>query len=482
MSLSHALGNALSGLTAASRMAEVVSNNLANALTDGYGRRQLDLSSAALGGRGSGVRIDGIQRIVDHGLLADRWRADADLAARSGTAATLQRIEDIFGAVGDDHALPARITALESALVAAGNDPSSDIRLADVLDRLGAVTRTFNDSAAQIQRDRQEADAGIARMVETLNTSLDQIQSMNIDISKAIASGVDPSSLMDSRQRAIDSIAELVPLRAIDRPGGQLALVTLSGEVMLDGTAATYDFVPTPVITADMTLASGGLNGITRDGQPLTAANGIGKLGGGALGAAFDRRDRSLVAAADQLDSLARDLIERFEDPATDATRPPGAAGLLTDGGGSLDPLGGPGLASRISVNALADPDRGGALFRLRDGIGAATPGPVGEGAQLTAWRSALSAQRPLSTGGLSAGAADHANAMIAAIGLDRASAEETLGFASARQATLREAELAKGVDSDQEMQMLLRVEQAYAANARVMETLDAMMRRLMEI
>jgi len=46
----------------------------------------------------------------------------------------------------------------------------------------------------------------------------------------------------------------------------------------------------------------------------------------------------------------------------------------------------------------------------------------------------------------------------------------------------LTEAEAAGGVDSDYEMQMLLRVEQAYAANARVIQAVETMMQRLMEI
>jgi len=56
------------------------------------------------------------------------------------------------------------------------------------------------------------------------------------------------------------------------------------------------------------------------------------------------------------------------------------------------------------------------------------------------------------------------------------------MSFASARYGVLREAELADGVDSDHEMQMLLRIEQAYAANARVMQTVQSMIQTLMEI
>ena len=45
MSLSTALNSAMTGITAASRSTSVVSDNLANALTEGYYRRTLNLSS-----------------------------------------------------------------------------------------------------------------------------------------------------------------------------------------------------------------------------------------------------------------------------------------------------------------------------------------------------------------------------------------------------------------------------------------------------
>ncbi len=46
----------------------------------------------------------------------------------------------------------------------------------------------------------------------------------------------------------------------------------------------------------------------------------------------------------------------------------------------------------------------------------------------------------------------------------------------------LKDSELALGVDSDQEMQDLLKIETAYAANARVIQTLEAMLREILEI
>lgn len=82
MSIAGALSNALSGLTAASRSAEVVASNIANAATEGYAARTLVTSSRP--GTTGGVRIDGIARAVDPALLADRRLATAEQTQQGG--------------------------------------------------------------------------------------------------------------------------------------------------------------------------------------------------------------------------------------------------------------------------------------------------------------------------------------------------------------------------------------------------------------
>ena len=54
MSMSAALNNALSGLTASSRRAQVISDNVANALTPGYARRSVTVAAHVVGGEGQG--------------------------------------------------------------------------------------------------------------------------------------------------------------------------------------------------------------------------------------------------------------------------------------------------------------------------------------------------------------------------------------------------------------------------------------------
>ena len=172
MSISQSLNNAVSGLTATSRMAEVVSSNLSNALTEGYARRVLDVSSQAIGGEGGGVTIDGVRRIVDKGLIGNRRLADAALANQQPTLDALQSLESLIGTVDDAASLSGRLVAFEQALTTAAGDPASDRNLSSVVSALKSVTDKFNDSAREIQRMRQDADAMIARDIDQLNTSL----------------------------------------------------------------------------------------------------------------------------------------------------------------------------------------------------------------------------------------------------------------------------------------------------------------------
>ena len=68
MSLEITLANALSGLSASQLSLQTVSNNIANARTEGYTRKIIDQTSRVLDGVGYGVEITRITREVDAGV------------------------------------------------------------------------------------------------------------------------------------------------------------------------------------------------------------------------------------------------------------------------------------------------------------------------------------------------------------------------------------------------------------------------------
>ncbi len=482
MSISQSLQNALSGLNANARAAEIVSANLANVMTEGYGPRQLELSSMNVGGHGAGVRIDGVVRLVDRGLLADRRISDADHQRNGMLHDAFVRMEDALGGIDDAHSIGSRVGQVEQALIFAASDPSSDQRLRQVVSGFDSLATTLNTASDSVQQMREEADASIASQVDTLNRTLRNVEALNGDISRALNSGYDATALFDQRQRLVDEISGIVPLRQMDRSNGQIALMTTTGFQLVDGTSAEIEFTPTAVITPDMTYGSGALSGLTIDGVPFPSGEAAGPFEGGTLGAAFELRDQELVGVQDHLDAVARDLIERFQDPAVDPSLGATDAGLLTDRGAQFDVLDTVGLAGRISINPNIDPNQGGLLSRLRDGVQAATVGPVGDTSMLNGWLSALQESRSLHTGGMTGSAASHGAAVHTSIGAMRINQESDVAVSSARWGALKNAELANGVDTDYEMQRLLVIEESYAANAKVIQTINSLMQTLMEI
>ncbi len=473
MSITSSLNNAMSGLNAAARAADVVSSNVANAMTEGYARRELQLSSRDA----SGVRIDGIQRILDQAVLTDRRLAVATAGKSGVSLAFFRRAEAAIGTPDQGNSLSGKITAFEAALVEAAARPDSDARLANVLTTAQEIAAQFNAVSGVIQTARQDADRTIAAEVSSLNKALEMVSMINRQIATTGMGNRDVSALLDQRQQLIDQIASIVPIKEVARENGQIALFTSGGAVLLDGKPANIGFEPVGLITPDMTLQSGALSGLTVNGLP--AGRG---LDGGSLSAHLEVRDVAAVTAQAQLDALARDLMTRLADPAVDPT---GAIGLFTDRGAAFDLADEAGLAGRLAVNPAADPAQGGALWRLRDGLGASVPGDKGDSRRLIALGEALEKAAPAGSGNF--GTTPRSFAALSAeflsmIAVDRQATETRSSFANARVETLRLAELQGGVDTDQELQRLMLIEQAYAANARVIQAVDDMIQSLLRL
>lgn len=482
MSITGAMNAAMSGLAAASRGAAVVSNNLANVLTDGYARRELDLA-ARTGGVG-GVLIVGETRISDKTMLTDRRAADADLSRHGAAAAFFERMQAVMGEPGSGQSLDDLVTSVETGLMSAADQPQSEQRMEQVVDSLSRLSRRIAEIGGAIQAERGRADAALADAVGNLNANLARLETLNEDIRRDVLRGGNGGALLDEREALIDRVSVLVPVREVDRGNGVVALVSPGG-ILMDGSAPTIGFAATPLITEFQSLDGGHLSGLTVNGQPIDVGRERHMLSGGAISGFVSVRDADGPAAMARLDAFARDLVERFENPTVDTTRAPGDAALLTDSGGLFDPVNERGLSRRLAVNTLVDPAAGGAAWRLRDGLGATVQGAPGNTDGLQRLGAALSASAVPASPAAPVGrfsAAGLAAGVFTSLGVSRVAAETDMAQASGRVAAIDAGLQSIAVDSDTEMQKLLLIEQAYAANARVIATAAQMLDQLMEI
>jgi len=483
MSLTSTLSTALSGLSATSGAARIVSSNLANALNENYGRRELEISSADQQFSG-GVRILGVSRHVNPALLSDMRGAHAKTNLHSQSTSTLESLEKAIGNVDEIGSISDSFRKLEAALGFAESNPSDMNRLGDVLRNAQNVALTFGQAQSQIQNVRESADTAIRTAVGVINASLQQIEDLNRSIVEATVNGKDTSGYQDQRQQLINTVNEFVPLREMPRSHGAVSLVTQKGVLLLEQSASSISFERTPTIMPHMTSQSGDLSSLSFGGIEHAPDSPNDGFSGGRLEALFAARDQVATAAQSDLDNLAFELASRFEDPSFDPTRMPTDPGLFTDGGGVLDPLDVTGLAGRLSVNSNVNPSEGGELWRLRDGMSAVAPGPAGNASVLSGMLGALTTpQAAISpaftgTGTMSNFAADIASGIATQLLF----AEQKAAFSETQYSEMQEMLFADGVDTDAELQRLMEIETNYAANAKVIETVESMLDSLLRI
>lgn len=485
MSISSTLSNALSGLTASSRAADVVSSNIANAMTEGYATRRLDVAARMIGNDGSGVRVVGVTRQEDSILLGQRRSASADLGASQTNADFLMRLETMIGAPDDTGSLSARMADFEGKLVSAANSPWNTTHLTGAVQGAQAFVEALNSLSDGIQDERKGADAQIGRSVDQVNAALEGLAELNKRILSVRSNGGEVASLMDAQGQLVEQIAPLIPIQSRRDINGTLNIYSDDGHVLLSHRAATLEFNPAPGMDPYMALADGNLSGLSIDGRPMRMDGAHPTFEGGQLSALFVVRDTLGPEAQARIDGIAMDLAERFDAAGLDTTMAVGAPGLFTDEGNLVDGINEVGLAARMRVNAAAVPEDGGAVWRLRDGLGAASEGPTGNATLLTAQIDALAASRTTSSATYSTTQRSMSGLIsenLSLAGLDRSTAEMSLSRSSAQHTALATAELAGGVDTDAELQRLLQIEQMYAANARVISVAEQLMDELMRI
>ena len=482
MSLSGALSNAMSGLVANARGTTVISSNIANALNENYGRRDISLSTNATQTSG-GVIVANVTRHADPILAYQKRLALADHSAASAQSDFQATLEQLIGSVDIIGSVAEKLTRFETALLSAASDPSSETRLRNISVAAEAFAGGLRDTSAGIDALRTRADADIAKTVDRLNSGLSQLEQLNAQIMTARHLGQDAHGLMDRRDATLDALAEFVPLHVVERDSGKIAVFTAQGRTLLDERAVTFGFAPTSTILPHMTVENGLLSGMTINGKPVGIPR-TGMLNGGSLEAQFNLRDVSAPQMQKRLDAIARDAIERLGPGGPDTTLGVTDPGIFTDNGLNFDVANETGLAGRITLNAAlwvgsSEP------WRWRDGLNATAQGDVGQSDLLLRMKAQLNlAAVPGSTvlGSAPRSLVDHLQELSNTAAAQRVGSDEARVATFSRLAELRDAAASDGVNTDQELQKLIELEKSYAANARVVQVVDDMLSELLRI
>ena len=302
MTLSIALFNALSGLQVNQTALQVTSSNVANVNTPDYARKIHDQQNRVLGGMGAGVETAQIVRRIDQFLRRDLMEETTVLGNTEVRADYLNRMQALFGSLGNNNALGNSITDLAVAIENVANSPEVAAHRFDAVNEAVEMAQYFNDMGDQVQTLRTQADAEISAAVDIINDELQVIADLNSQIANNLVKGLPVGDLEDRRDVAVKTISEYMDLQEFKDSSGQIRLFTAAGRSLVSGVSvSTLSYTITPYMTAN-------------ENYPTDITT---EITSGKLGALIEMRDETLPAMTNQLDQLAsqmRDEVNRVHN------------------------------------------------------------------------------------------------------------------------------------------------------------------------
>ena len=311
MSLTSALTIATSGLAAINRQLAVASQNIASADLPGATQKRARLQSTVADGTGIGVILGNTVRADDPMLRRLFLRASAEFAAADQRALILAPIDAMAGRPEDGRSLAGLTGRLRDAFIALRADPSSAITQTAVVNAAVDVARHLNGLSGAIQKGRQDAHDALRDAVRRGNEALGELGRLNARIVELTYRNQPTGELEDQRDRVVTELAELFGLRPIQQASGMILMVTRNGMVLPNNSealsiqAANIDalsyYTPGNALRLEVDLGNGTTFELDRT-----------HLGGRAA-AAMALRDETLPLMQAELDEFAHKLARRFD-------------------------------------------------------------------------------------------------------------------------------------------------------------------------
>jgi flagellar hook-associated protein 1 FlgK len=299
--------------------------------------------------------------------------------------------------------------------------------------------------------------------VAQVNRLTADIARLNAQIVPTEAGGHGANDLRDQRDRLLDQLGTIVPVTVIDRLDGSNQ-VMLGGRPLVDGTGAN---------ALELTVA------LPLEVRIAGESSAVRTMGG-TLGALLELTSVDIAQVRTGLDDLAAALVTDVNALHVTGWSP------TAGGAGNWDPLNGPTGSGIPFFDTAANASTAGGI-RLSDAIRAdaaaiaagATENAVGDNSVALALAE-LRNSAPSATGQSFGGAYQAIVAALAGAGRSAADAA-TVSSTLLQQASARR-ESTSGVSTDEELLRLMRHQQAYAAAAKVVQTVDEMMEALLAL
>ncbi|GAC1348609.1 MAG: flagellar hook-associated protein FlgK [Acetobacteraceae bacterium] len=449
MSLTNALSSATSGLDSISRQLALVSQNIANASTPDYARETLALSAASAEGQTFGVRSGPATRAMDEALQSNLLDAVGRESGEQVLQSALAGIDQVSGTPGSGQDLAGLLGGLRDSLSKLAVDPANSTQQRQVLNSAQTLVDGLHQFSGTLVSARQSAQDSLVQGVDKANTGLQAIGSLSDQIILGRARGETTADLENQRDVQMRGVAELTGAKFLHQPNGDVMAVCGGSVLSLRTSPGPFSIAPatlapdTPAAAVPQLMVGGG------------AITGI----GGQLGANLTLRDITVPTLQAGVDDIAQKLAA--------GTNAQGMT-LFTDPTGVVPPAGTAGFAGTIQVSAAfqATPSM------IRDGAA-----PAGAAGDPTLINKVLDVVFASGAGTL---VSETSTLVSNTAALASASAARVDTNTAVRTSLQTKLSAQTGISVDSEMASIVRLQNAYGANAKVVSALQTIWTQLL--
>ncbi|MEG3114945.1 flagellar hook-associated protein FlgK [Salinicola sp. 4072] len=232
----------LSGLSAAQNALSTTSNNISNVYTDGYSRQLTLLGQNSSGeGGGSGVSVDGIQRQYNSYISSQLNQVNTRESALETYQSQVNQIDDLLA--DSDSGLTTLMQNFFSSLEDLTGAPADAAAREGVLGSARSMVAQFRAYDGYLSDMREGINGQIGDVVTQVNDLSDQIADLNKQVTLARArSGEEPNALLDQRDKLVSDLGELVDVN-VQVQDGSTYQVSLSNGTPLVAGKMSFDLV-----------------------------------------------------------------------------------------------------------------------------------------------------------------------------------------------------------------------------------------------
>jgi flagellar hook-associated protein 1 FlgK len=319
MSLSGTLNTSLAGLQVTQQGLQIVGANVANAQTPGYVRKTLSQESTAAGTSIS-VRMVSINRELDTLIQTQLRQATSGGSYADKLSELYQQLQTIYGAPGSATGADTLFNNFTTAMQSLAASPNSFAAQSTAVNSAQLLTRQLNSMSNGIQTMRAAAEQGIAADVQSANSALQQIATINGQVASSNASDPTTATLLDQRDKLIDQLSSLMDIHVVKGQFNQLSVYTGSGTQLVGDQAGSLSFNPQGTLSpsalwnSNPTKSGVGTITLTAPGGGSVDLISAGAIQSGEIATYLQMRDKILPQAQSQLDEFAAQMSQALSD------------------------------------------------------------------------------------------------------------------------------------------------------------------------